>query len=132
MSKAFVRESDEEEDRREEPHALPVGFKNYMTPRGHHQLQEVSGGELSTERLRRSNRRTTRKRPPTSVEAGASATVIFRIGRQEVRLTLGRGGPQGANRAEAHRSVPAPSTRSNTLDSDELMPRRTELPDDQI
>jgi hypothetical protein len=33
MSKAFVRESDEEEDRPEEPHALPVGcFKNYMTP----------------------------------------------------------------------------------------------------
>src|SRR6266481_8635746 len=40
MSNAFVRESDEEEDRPEEPHALPVGFKNYMTPRGHHQLQE--------------------------------------------------------------------------------------------
>jgi hypothetical protein len=34
MSKAFVRESDEEEDRPEEPQALPVGFKNYMTPHG--------------------------------------------------------------------------------------------------
>jgi transcription elongation factor GreB len=40
MSKAFVRESDEEEDRPEEPQALPVGFKNYMTPQGHRQLQE--------------------------------------------------------------------------------------------
>src|SRR5260370_5182290 len=40
MSKAFVRESDEEEDRSEEPQALPVGFKNYMTPEGHRQLQE--------------------------------------------------------------------------------------------
>jgi transcription elongation factor GreB len=40
MSKAFVRDSDEEEDRPEEPHALPVGFKNYMTPQGHRQLQE--------------------------------------------------------------------------------------------
>jgi hypothetical protein len=35
MSKAFVRESDEEEDRPEEPHVLPVDFKNYMTPQGH-------------------------------------------------------------------------------------------------
>ena len=34
MSKAFVRESDEEEHRPEEPDALPVGFKNYMTPQG--------------------------------------------------------------------------------------------------
>src|SRR6266436_2484603 len=40
MSKAFVRESDEEEDRIEEPHAPPVGFKNYMTPQGHRQQQE--------------------------------------------------------------------------------------------
>src|SRR5271166_4375710 len=40
MSKAFIKESDEEEDRPEEPSALPVGFKNYMTPRGHRQLQE--------------------------------------------------------------------------------------------
>jgi hypothetical protein len=32
MSKAFVRESDEEEDKPEEPQALPIGFKNYMTP----------------------------------------------------------------------------------------------------
>ena len=40
MSKAFVRESDEEEHRPEEPDALPVGFKNYMTPQGHRQLQE--------------------------------------------------------------------------------------------
>src|SRR5690349_9142767 len=40
MSKAFVKESDEEEDRPEESDALPVGFKNYMTPQGHRQLQE--------------------------------------------------------------------------------------------
>src|SRR5216684_5222720 len=50
MSKAFVRESDEEEDRPEEPHALPVGFKNYMTPRGHHQLQEELRTLLRVER----------------------------------------------------------------------------------
>ena len=31
MSKAFVRESDEEEDKPEESQALPIGFKNYMT-----------------------------------------------------------------------------------------------------
>ena len=40
MSKAFVKESDEEEDRPDEPSTLPVGFKNYMTPHGHRQLQE--------------------------------------------------------------------------------------------
>jgi len=38
MSKAFVKESDEEEDRPDEPSTLPVGFKNYMTPHGHRQL----------------------------------------------------------------------------------------------
>src|SRR5271166_1876025 len=42
MSKAFIKESDEEEDRPEEPSALPVGFKNYMTPRGHRQLLEIA------------------------------------------------------------------------------------------
>ena len=50
MSKAFVRESDEGEDRAEEPYALPVGFKNYMTPQGHRQLQEELRALLRVER----------------------------------------------------------------------------------
>ena len=50
MSKAFVRESDEEEDRPERPQALPVGFKNYMTPQGHRQLQEELRTLLRVER----------------------------------------------------------------------------------
>src|SRR5713226_647967 len=50
MSKAFVRESDEEEDRIEEPHAPLVGFKNYMTPQGHRQLQEELRTLLRVER----------------------------------------------------------------------------------
>src|SRR6201988_184983 len=50
MSKAFVRESDEEEDRPEEPRALPAGFKNYMTPQGHRQLQEELRRLLRVER----------------------------------------------------------------------------------
>src|SRR6266852_7952864 len=50
MSKAFVRESDDEEDRPEEPHALPVGSKNYMTPQGHRQLQEELRTLLRVER----------------------------------------------------------------------------------
>src|SRR6201981_181704 len=50
MSKAFVRESHEEEDRLEEPQALPVGFKNYMTPQGHRQLQEELRTLLRVER----------------------------------------------------------------------------------
>src|SRR6516225_9204394 len=50
MSKAFVKESDAEEDRREEPSVLPVGFKNYMTPQGHRQLQEELRKLLRVER----------------------------------------------------------------------------------
>ncbi len=50
MSKAFVRESDDEEDRPEEAHALPVGIKNYMTPQGHRQMQEELRGLLRVER----------------------------------------------------------------------------------
>ena len=50
MSKAFARESDEEEHRPEEPDALPVGFKNYMTPQGHRQLQEELRTLLRVER----------------------------------------------------------------------------------
>src|ERR1700737_2369735 len=50
MSKAFVRESDEEEDSPEEPYALPIGFKNYMTPHGHRQLQEELRTLLRVER----------------------------------------------------------------------------------
>ena len=50
MSKAFVKESDEGEDRPEEPRALPVGFKNYMTPQGYRQLQEELRALLRVER----------------------------------------------------------------------------------
>jgi hypothetical protein len=50
MSKAFVKESDAEEDRREEPSLLPVGLKNYMTPQGHRQLQEELRRLLRVER----------------------------------------------------------------------------------
>jgi transcription elongation factor GreB len=50
MSKAFVRESDEAENRPEEPQALPAGFKNYMTPQGHRQLQEELRTLLRVER----------------------------------------------------------------------------------
>jgi transcription elongation factor GreB len=51
MSKAFVKESDdEEEDRLEEPHALPAGFKNYMTPAGCRRLQEELRTLLRVER----------------------------------------------------------------------------------
>ena len=50
MSKAFVKESDAEEDSRQEPSAPPVGFKNYMTPHGHRQLQEELRRLLRVER----------------------------------------------------------------------------------
>src|SRR5260370_37748570 len=41
MSKAFVKETDEElPELPEDVPAIPVGVKNYMTPDGHHRLQE--------------------------------------------------------------------------------------------
>jgi transcription elongation factor GreB len=40
MNKAFVRESDEEEDTPDQSQAVPIGFKNYITPRGYRQLRE--------------------------------------------------------------------------------------------
>ena len=41
MSKAFVKESDDQPDLPEEDDApLPAGVKNYMTPDGHRQMQE--------------------------------------------------------------------------------------------
>src|SRR5437764_8695608 len=40
MSKAFVKETDDEPDLPEEAPQLPSGLKNYMTPQGHRQMQE--------------------------------------------------------------------------------------------
>jgi transcription elongation factor GreB len=40
MSKAFVRESDTEEDLPDEPEVRPAGKKNYMTPKGFRDLQD--------------------------------------------------------------------------------------------
>src|SRR5437764_13859458 len=40
MSKAFVKETDDEPDLPEEAPQLPSGLKNYMTPQGHRHMQE--------------------------------------------------------------------------------------------
>ena len=40
MSKAFVKETDDEPDLPEEAPQLPSGLKNYMTPDGHRHMQE--------------------------------------------------------------------------------------------
>jgi transcription elongation factor GreB len=40
MSKAFVKESESEEEALEEPDVLPTGVKNYVTPRGFQRLQD--------------------------------------------------------------------------------------------
>ena len=40
MSKAFVKEPDSEADLPYEPPAMPGGIKNYMTLRGHRQMQD--------------------------------------------------------------------------------------------
>jgi hypothetical protein len=39
MSKAFVKETDDEADLPDEPPAIPAGVKNYMTPEGHRRMQ---------------------------------------------------------------------------------------------
>src|ERR1700720_2504276 len=50
MSKAFVKETDDEAHLPGEPPAVPVGFKNYMTPRGHRQMQDELRQLLRVER----------------------------------------------------------------------------------
>src|SRR5204862_5371996 len=50
MSKAFVKESDDEADLPDESPAVPAGFKNYMTPRGHRHMQDELRQLLRVER----------------------------------------------------------------------------------
>jgi len=50
MSKAFVKESDDEADLPDESPAVPTGFKNYMTPRGHRHMQDELRQLLRVER----------------------------------------------------------------------------------
>ncbi|HEX6443227.1 MAG TPA: transcription elongation factor GreB, partial [Stellaceae bacterium] len=40
MSKAFVKETEEEAEPVVEAPALPAGVKNYMTPEGHRRMEE--------------------------------------------------------------------------------------------
>ena len=50
MSKAFVKETDDEADLPDEPLAIPAGFKNYMTPQGHRRMQDELRQLLRVER----------------------------------------------------------------------------------
>ena len=52
MSKAFVKEAEGEADLPDDPNpiAVPAGFKNYMTPRGHRQMQDELHDLLRVER----------------------------------------------------------------------------------
>src|SRR5947207_9800055 len=50
MSKAFVKETDDEPDLPEEAPQLPSGLKNYMTPDGHRHMQEELRRLLREER----------------------------------------------------------------------------------
>jgi len=50
MSKAFVKETDEEADLPDEPPAIPAGAKNYMTPEGHRCMQDELRQLLRVER----------------------------------------------------------------------------------
>ena len=50
MSKAFVKETDDEADLPDEPPAIPAGVKNYMTPEGHRRMQNELRQLLQMER----------------------------------------------------------------------------------
>src|SRR3954451_12663033 len=50
MSKAFVKETDEEADLPDEPPAIPPGVKNYMTPEGHRRMRDELRQLLRVER----------------------------------------------------------------------------------
>ena len=50
MSKAFVKETDDEADLPDEPLAFPAGVKNYMTPQGHRRMQDELRQLLRVER----------------------------------------------------------------------------------
>jgi transcription elongation factor GreB len=50
MSKAFVKEMDDEDDPPDEPLAIPAGIKNYMTPEGHRRMQDELRQLLRVER----------------------------------------------------------------------------------
>ena len=50
MSKAFVKETDDEADLPDEPPAIPAGVKNYMTPEGHRRMQDALRQLLRVER----------------------------------------------------------------------------------
>jgi transcription elongation factor GreB len=50
MSKAFVKEPDDETDLPEEPPAIPAGVKNYITPEGHRRLRDELRQLLRVER----------------------------------------------------------------------------------
>jgi hypothetical protein len=50
MSKAFVKETDDEADLPDEPPAIPAGIKNYMTREGHRRHQDELRQLLRVER----------------------------------------------------------------------------------
>lgn len=50
MSKAFIKEAEDDADLPNEPLAIPTGVKNYMTPQGHCQLQDELRQLLRVER----------------------------------------------------------------------------------
>ncbi len=50
MSKAFVKETDDEADLPDERPAIPAGVKNYMTPEGHRLMQDELRQLLRVER----------------------------------------------------------------------------------
>src|SRR6201987_1413034 len=50
MSKAFVKETDDEDDLPDEPLAIPAVVKNYMTPQGHRRMQNELRQLLRAER----------------------------------------------------------------------------------
>jgi transcription elongation factor GreB len=50
MSKAFIKEAEDDADLPDEAPAIPTGVKNYMTPQGHRKLQDELRQLLRVER----------------------------------------------------------------------------------
>src|SRR4051812_18167816 len=100
MSKAFVKETDDEPDLPDDAPQLPSGLKNYMTPDGHRQMQE----EL---------RRLLREDRPKTVEVVAWAA--GNGDRSEKLQAPGRAPEEGGGAGSAFGGGPAENGRGRGL-----------------
>ena len=98
MSKAFVKETDDEVDLPGKPQAIPSGVKNYMTPEGHRRMQDELRQLLRVERPKvvetwpgRLETATARRTATTStVSAACARLTVTIVGVDEADLNCGQ------------------------------------------